>query len=291
MCDLMDGLAEGYGVATRALFSRHVGYALEDRRRAVGTGDGEECSAFAIRTDKGVLVAKNRDNPPEFKPLQTLILQSDPAWGGRRTLSIGTFGSSPAASSGMNSDGLAMADTSVRTLDVGIGVLRYYLMDAILHRCGTVAEAVALVRSMPHLGGGNLVLGDAGGNIAFIQLGHAKVVVTENPASGWVACTNHFLDPELAARLVEKPGSPRRENSESRRSYVVSRLEKGISGWTARDCMAVLSSCGEDGYAALCRDQPGVLTLSGAVFDPGRREMLQSRGRPSGGHWRRTAFG
>lgn len=290
MCELMDGMAAGYGVTTRQLFNRHVGYAIEDRRKAAERGPIEECSAFAIRTERGVLVSKNRDNPPEMKPLQNLFLQSDPKWGGRRMLSIGSFGSSPAASSGINSDGLCMVDTSVRTLNVGIGALRYYLMDAILFRCGNVAEALDLIRSMPHIGGGNLVLGDAAGHIAAIQLGHGRVVIHEDPESGWLARTNHFIDPELAADLVSGPETEARKDSESRVAFIESRLKGGVSGWTDANCRAVLSSQGEDGYAPICRDNPTTLTLSGAVFDASGLQMLQSRGRPSGGDWRRTTF-
>ncbi|HQZ11694.1 MAG TPA: C45 family autoproteolytic acyltransferase/hydrolase [Devosia sp.] len=290
MCELMDGMAAGYGITTRQLFNRHVSYAIEDRRKAAERGPIEECSAFAVQTERGVLVSKNRDNPPELKPLQCLFLQSDPKWGGRRMLSIGSFGSSPAASSGINSDGLCMVDTSVRTVDVGLGVLRYYLMDAILFRCGNVAEALDLIRSMPHLGGGNLVLGDAEGHIAAIQLGHRKVAIEADPARGWVARTNHFIDPDLAADLVSGPGTEARADSESRVAYIESRLGGGVAGWSGADCRAVLSSTGGDGYAPICRETPTTLTLSGAVFDASGREMLQSHGRPSHGDWRRTAF-
>jgi isopenicillin-N N-acyltransferase-like protein len=179
----------------------------------------------------------------------------------------------------------------VRTLNVGLGALRYYLMDAILFRCGDVAEALDLIRSMPHIGGGNLVLGDAAGHIAAIQLGHGKVVIHEDPGCGWLARTNHFIDPELAADLVSGPETEARMDSESRVAFIEARLQGGVSGWAEANCRAVLSSQGEDGYAPICRDTPTTLTLSGAVFDASGRTMLQSFGRPSGGQWRRTAFG
>jgi predicted choloylglycine hydrolase len=291
MCELIQGLAEGYGVDSRDLFTRHLTYALEDRRDKAAPPDPDGCSAFAVRTVEGVLVCKNRDNPPDFKPLQTLIRQHDPSWGNRRTLSIGTFGSSPSASSGINSDGLCMVDTSVRTWDLGIGVLRYYLMDAILYRCGDVSEALAFISSLPHLGGGNLVLGDAGGRMAAVEIGHGCVVVEEDEGRGWVARTNHFLDPHLAADLTSAPGSEPRSDSESRLAFIRSRLQGGVADWTYRDCAAILSSRGEDGFAAICRDTPAVLTLSGAIFDPSRLTLLQSHGLPSDGQWRGTRVG
>ena len=74
MCALVEGLAAGYGLTSRQLFSVHVSYALEDRKFAAERPDPEGCTAFAVRTDRGVLLAKNRDNPPAFKPLQALFL-------------------------------------------------------------------------------------------------------------------------------------------------------------------------------------------------------------------------
>jgi isopenicillin-N N-acyltransferase-like protein len=291
MCELVEGLAKGHGVSARQLFTRHVGYALEDRRRRPAPADPDGCSAFAVRTSKGVLVCKNRDNPPDLEPLQTLIRQQDPAWGGRRTLSIGSFGSAPSASSGINSDGLCMVDTSVRTFDLGIGVLRYYLMDAILYQCGDVPEALALIRSLPHLGGGNLVLGDAGGRMAAVEIAHGRVAVEEDEGRGWVARTNHFLDAELAADMTTLSGSEARDDSESRLGFIRSRLAPGVTSCGEAQCAAILSSRGEDGYVAICKDTPTVLTLSGAIFDPIRLTLLQSHGLPSDGRWRRTGFG
>jgi len=291
VCALVEGLAAGFGVSTRQLFTRHVGYALEDRRLAAPAGpDPDGCSAFAVRGAGGVLVAKNRDNPPEFEPLQTLIRQRGTGQGGGDVLSIGSFGSVPAASSGINAAGLCMVDAAVRTTDLGTGVLRYYLMEALLLRCADVPAALAMIRALPHVGGGNLVLGDAAGRIAAVEIGHGRIAVEEDGGRGWVARTNHFLDPGLAGRLANPPGSAQRRDSESRLAFLEARLSPGVPGWTEDDCAAALSSRGEGGFAPLCRSTPTVLTLSGAIFDPGRRRLVQSRGRPSLGDWRLTGL-
>ncbi|MCL4188376.1 MAG: hypothetical protein KJZ85_12280 [Rhodobacteraceae bacterium] len=289
VCALIEGLAAGYGVTTRQLFTRHVAYALEDRRLAAPDGpDPDGCSAFAVRGAGGVLVAKNRDNPPAFEPLQTLIRQRGTAAAGGATLAIGTFGSAPAASSGINAAGLCMVDTAVRTTDLGLGVLRYYLMEALLIRCADVPAALAMIRTMPHLGGGNLVLGDGAGQIAAVEIGQSRVAVSDDAGRGWVARTNHFLDPALARGLVNPPGSEPRRDSESRLAFLEARLSQGVAGFTEDDCAALLSSRGGGGFAPLCRSTETVLTLSGAVFDARRRRLVQSRGRPSLGDWRLT---
>lgn len=289
MCELISGIAEGLGMGVRELFNRHVNYALEDRRNAPEP-DPDGCSVFAVRTGNGVLVSKNRDNPPWYKPLQSLIHQSDPAWGGREVACISAFGSSPTASSGINSDGLCMVDTAVRTADLGIGVLRYYLMDAILYRCGDVPEAVEFIRSLPHLGGGNIVIGDAAGRMAALEISNSKVTVEDDAGRGWVARTNHFLDPHQAARLMTVPGSEARLDSEARLAYLNERLSPGVGDWTAADCMTILAYHGDEGHAALCRHGDTTLTLSGTVYDAVGGSLTQSVGTPCDDKWLRSRF-
>src|SRR3546814_7857761 len=75
----------------------------------------------------------------------------------------------------MNSDGLALADTAAATTDHGVGWLRYFLMTRLLARHATVAAALEDIRGLVHDGGGSLVLADAGGALASVDLGHSKV--------------------------------------------------------------------------------------------------------------------
>ena len=288
VCEQIEGLAAGFDVTVEALFGMHIRYAIEDRRTAAAAEE-EGCSAFAVRSAPGrVLVSKNRDNPPYFAPLQLLLRQSDPAWAGRETVAVGSFGSAPAASSGMNSDGFCMADTAVRTADLGFGVLRYYLMEALLSRCRTVADAVAFIRSVPHVGGGNLILGDATGAMAAVEIVHSRVHVEEDAGRGWVARTNHHTEPDLARRLMERLGTDRPQNSEGRLAFLQESLAPGVAGWTETDCAALLASHGLRGHPALCRHTPDTITLSGVVFDAAGRSLLQSQGSPCGGDWRRV---
>src|SRR3546814_3909336 len=75
----------------------------------------------------------------------------------------------------MNSGGLALADTAVATTDHGVGWLRYFLMTRLLARHATVAAALEDIRGLAHAGGGSLVLADASGALAAVDLGHSKV--------------------------------------------------------------------------------------------------------------------
>ncbi|WP_237213263.1 C45 family autoproteolytic acyltransferase/hydolase [Falsiroseomonas oryziterrae] len=284
MATFIEATAEGHGMPAETLFAAHLRYAIEDRAAIVGEHDG--CSAFAMaRPDGGVLLAKNRDNPPPLRQVASLVRQADPAWGGRQILSVGSFGHSPTCSSGINTDGLCLADTAVRTADLGIGALRYYLMEALLIRCADVAQAVALIRALPHLGGGTLVLADASGALAAVELGHRVTHIERGARPGWVARTNHFLHPDTAAPLRERPGSVPRTNSEGRLDVLRSALRADFS---AEDCAALLSRHADGDRPALCRHDPATWTNSCAVFDVAARRLRLSHGQPCEGAWRQA---
>src|SRR3546814_11080289 len=78
-------------------------------------------------------------------------------------LCVGSLGAPGAYSSGMNSDGLALADTAVATTDHGVGWLRYFLLTRLLARHATVAAPLSALRGLAPAGGGSLVLAHAGG--------------------------------------------------------------------------------------------------------------------------------
>jgi isopenicillin-N N-acyltransferase-like protein len=282
----VEGLAEGHDLSAISVFAGHVRYAIEDR----ATEDAE-CSTFAIARGGVVRLAKNRDNPAAMRPIQTLLRQEDPAWRGGAVFSVGSLGSIPSASSGINAAGFCMTDTAVRTRDVGIGVLRYYLMEAMLARCTSVAEAIALIRGLPHIGGGNLMLADRSGAIATVELGHTSIAVTELTAPGWLARTNHHLDAALAPRLKEPPGSEPRENSESRLRRLQQALATGPDIWSIEACATLLAAHeGATGEAALCRHGAETSTHSGVVYDPVAASLHLSRGNPCEPDWIRATF-
>jgi hypothetical protein len=288
VAQLIEGMAAGFGLPVEALFAAHLRYAVEDRAAAAAAGE-EGCTAFAVAGGGGALLAKNRDNPPALAPMQQLVRQRDPAWEGREILCLGSIGSAPAASSGMNSDGFCLADTAVRSGDLGLGALRYYVMEALLGRVATVAQAIAAIRAMPHVGGGTLLMADADGAVAVVEFGHRGLSVQQPDGTGWVARTNHHLDPTLAAELRESPGCGPRDNSESRLAWLSAQLAAAPPR-NAAGCAVLLSRHEGDGFAALCR-HGDPLTLSGAVFEPAARRLSVSRGHPCGGDWRQAGFG
>ncbi len=256
------GIAQGFSLAPEQVFDfLHLG-CLADLAAAPADTDG--CSAFSV----GGVVAKNRDFRPEHAPLQRVFQHADPGWAGRRVLCLGSLGAPGAWSSGMNSDGLALADTQIATAEHGPGVLRYFLMTRLLFACGTVEEALAAIAALPHAGGGSLVLGDASGAAAAVELRHGRVDVARG---AWVAHTNHYTAAPDALAPVE--------HSEGRLAVLCAALARD----PAQDPRALLAT---HAPVALCRHAPDPSpTLAGAVWDGTTRAACVAAGPPCSAAW------
>lgn len=257
------GIAEGFGLDAAEVFDfLHIG-CLNDL--AVAPKDEDGCTAFA----RDGVVAKNRDFRPEHAGLQRIFLHEDPAWRGRRVLCLGSLGAPGAWSSGMNSDGLALADTQIATADHGPGMLRYFLMNTLLATCATVAAALEVIRALPHAGGGSLVLADRGGDAAAVELRHTRIDVERRPV---VVHTNHYTAaPERLPAVAHSIGR-------------LETLRAALVEEPARDPRAVLAL---HAPTALCRHAPDPSpTLAGAVWDTRAGTALLALGPPCSTAWR-----
>jgi len=288
----VQGIAEGYGIKVRDLFAYlHLGLIEDADGENLTEEDG--CSVVACRAEcTGPVLAKNRDYRGEHRALQRVFLESDPAWGGRRILSVGSLGSPSAFSSGMNSDGLALADTRIGWRQPRVGWLRYLLMNEILIRTGTVSEALSFIESQPQAGGGSLVLMDAAGHAATVELGTARVCSRTAGQAG-IGHTNHFLDPDLCARQFHSPDDANASNSRGRLARIENWIEEYNSAPpTVEDVVTLLASHGEREHPALCRHggDDGPETISTTVFACASRTLYSCLGNPCTGDWRRYAF-
>ena len=283
----MLGVAEGFGLEPRDLFDfLHLGIIADLAGSEGASQDG--CSAWALsRSEEGPLVGKNRDFRGEHAGLQRVFLHSDPAWpAGRKLLCVGSLGAPGAFSSGINSDGLAVADTQIATRDHGIGWLRYFLMTRLLVRHATVADALADIRGLEHAGGGALVLADAGGALAAVDLGHRKQVVAAAPANR-VARTNHFAPGSVVGTPDPAVPNAARTESEGR----LATLHRGlVEGGDRLAGLCRMMACHDrEGTTGLCRHAQGgeSRTLSGSVFACRSRLLYFCPGNPCEGGWLR----
>ncbi|MDU8941818.1 C45 family peptidase [Ovoidimarina sediminis] len=276
------GIAQGFGLPARDLFAYlHLGF-MAPLRQAL---DGCSTVALAASAD-GPMIAKNRDYRGEHQALQRVFLQRDPEKPNVSCIFVGSLGAPGAYSSGMNSHGLALADTRVDWPEPGVGWLRYFLMSEILWRAEDVPQALALIGEAAHVGGGSLALADAAGRVASVEFG-SEGAVARTGAAQYVH-TNHFLAPELAG-VVERLAPDNTSQSSIARLQSLSAAEVGFGpDTTAEDLCALLASHGE-GEGRLCRHPSAGLdsTISGAVFLCRSRTLLFAAGTPCDAGWQR----
>ena len=287
----IDGIGIGFGIPADRLFDYLMLSLVADLEPA--RNRPEECTAFAACAEDGsALVAKNRDYRREHAAIQRVFRHRDPGWGGREVICVGSLGSPGNFSSGMNSDGLALADTATRTAAHGVGRHRYFLLTRLLSHCTTVADALSEIAATSHAGGGTLVLGDATGCLAAVELGSDELAM-EVRREGWVGRTNHPVAGRTARRSRGGGAADARiRNSQRRLSTLHGLLANARRRMTAEGAAGVLSYRGDTGGEPLCRHGGVDLseTLSGSVYDTRRRRLRFADGYPSRGNWTTFSF-
>jgi len=279
------GIAEGFGMSAHDISSYlHLG--ILDQ----GPSPDDGCSTLtASNSAIGPFVAKNRDYSGEHRDLQRVFVQSDPDNTAQQCIFVGSLGSPGAFSSGMNSAGLALADTRVDCPAIGVGWLRYHLMTEILWRSDTVEEAVEFISLVPHAGGGSLAMADASGAIASVELGHPDASVQSSGKGSFIHTNHYFFD--RAANVGRAPWNSNKKNSHAR----LQALRKASARHTAQTNMQEivdLFSSHKNGDAGLCRhggdDEQG--TISSAIFSCEARELHFFAGNPCESKPHRISF-
>ena len=276
------GVAEAFGLPEADLFAHlHLG-TLRDMRGGAALIEG--CSAWAVgQGPDGPLVVKNRDYSGQHLGIQCILRHSGPDISTGQVLSLGSLGSLAAWSSGINAAGLAVADTQVSVNRHRVGWLRYFLLPRLLARATSVGEALALVRSLPHAGGGTLVMADRSGATAAVELSATGPVVAEG-GTQWR--TNHYTAPGVAGETLGADGDRIAGNSHARFDYL-SRILPGQT-WTvaaARGLMATHS-------VPLCQhaaSEADAETISSVVYSCRLGAMEIAEGTPCLGRWQAIA--
>jgi hypothetical protein len=180
--EMIRGQAHGLPVGFQRLFQYDMASYLEDN---LFPSDSEGCSTWAASegaTSSGEpILVKNRDYYLEHLPLQ-IVVRAEPE-GGRRCaygyLCVGSAGSPGVFGSGINQRGLCVADTRVRSLDNGPGLPAYSLMMQILEQHESVRSALEYLKGAKRMGGSNLVLADAQGDLAVFEVGYRNYGIIE----------------------------------------------------------------------------------------------------------------
>ena len=206
MRDRLAGIVEGarVGHGTICLFN-----ALEPLLSSVGgcITCGHGCSAVAVRGSRSVtgepVIARNFDYLPLAQPYY-ILRESRPA-GGLRSLEF-TLAPLAGAVDGLNEAGLAVVYDYAFALDqpaapapsISMGI------SGALARCRTVAEAVEYIAARPRWGAALLMLADATGDIASLEISSTRSFV-RRPLAGEDCCfhSNRFQTAEM--QCVQAP--------------------------------------------------------------------------------------
>jgi predicted choloylglycine hydrolase len=160
---------------------------------------------------------------------------------------------------GMNEHGLTIGLHLVKARPRSPGLNSSLLVRRVLDSCATTAEAIDLLRRVPHAMQYNYSLLDAGGAAAVVEAGAGAVAIR---CGDWLACTNHFQSPQL-----------RRLNR--RVAHSIDRLPP-LEGWAARRLSAeqTFKALNFSVSPAFHNYGNGTQTLHTIVAEPARRRLL-----------------
>ncbi len=189
-------------------------------------------------------------------------------------------GSPGVFSSGMNEKGLAIADTYVCSTDIGPGLPDYSLMMHILEEHDTVRSALDYLGSVPRMGRHNLILADAGGDLAVVELGYCNLAVVE-AQNGIVVNTNHFVGSSLKDSFVDRTLPPMQGNSFHRYDLVRKELEAAHGSINVAFAQRLMATHAGP-LASICRhlELGQSATISTAIYQPARRTLRFCHGYP-----------
>jgi hypothetical protein len=273
------GIADGFGRSFDSVLAYlHLGVLAD-----LAT-DGCSAWGWGASAANGPVLVKNRDYRGEHALLQKVFLHRDPERPGKAILCVGSLGSPGAFSSGMNAHGLALVDTHVSTSDHGPGLLRYFLMTRLLWNCGSVQDALQAIQDISHAGGGTIVMADASGACAAVELGHRSFAVETGP---YVVRTNHFLSPECAPSWLPAASDPMAASTKGRYARIEAWLAKQDDCPPLAEIAALMGSHGEQGQEALCRhgEDGDARTISCSIFAPAELRLYFSSREPCAGQW------
>jgi isopenicillin-N N-acyltransferase-like protein len=283
--DMIQGIADGFEVSRRDILSMMMGSYIEDRLAPLSQWSFPEdgCTSWAISKEKAredkVLLAKNRDYLVSHRQMQ-VIFRCNPE-GGHRYLSINSIGACNVFSSGINADGLTIADTRVPSTDVGRGLPRFSLMMHILENFKSVNEVINYLRSIPRMGGGNLIFADANGGIGRAEIGYEGLGISQESA-GFLVCTNHFEEHSMKEKYRKRNQTEEKDSKWRFGKVSESLLATGEN--MDLDRAAKLMAYHDEGFA-ICRHGDSkpldeTSTISSAIFLPERRGFYFCEGFP-----------
>ncbi len=156
----------------------------------------------------------------------------------------------------------------------------------ILEEHDTVRSALDYLNSVPRMGRNNLILADAGGDLAVVELGYHNLAIVE-ARNGIVVNTNHFVSPSLKESFVDCTLPPVKGNSFHRYALVRKELEVARGSIDVAFAQRLMATHAGP-LASICRHPmagSNGATVSASIFLPAQRRMLFCHGLPCQGHY------
>lgn len=221
------------------------------------------CSSISLPADAfedGVpRLARNLDFPSmNIADRHSIVVIFRPA--GRNQFAAVTWPGLLGVLSGMNEHGLVLVNMEVtRERRLPAAMPYIYLYRTVLEQCATVEEAVELLRTTPRQSANNILLMDAHGGRAAVEITPEGIVVRRAEADQPVISTNHHRGTDLAT-----PGQCQRYD----------RLVSDARQTFGQADVGTLQSM-------LRNVQQGQFTLQSMVFEPTNRVLYLSVGERS----------
>jgi Acyl-coenzyme A:6-aminopenicillanic acid acyl-transferase len=296
----MIGIAEGGEIAVHRLF---VGPMVELvlNKAAYTMPPPAACTAVAVTRGRSAtgeaVIAKNFDYPPISKAVHLTRL-SRPRVAGRAASLEVTKAPLTGCHDGINEHGLAVAYNyghfrGRARARVSVSVV----VQELLETCRSVGEAIESLRARQRSGGALLMLADASGDIASVELAPDFFAVRRGDA---LVHANHAVTEEMTARDVpheavfprwiwpaELRGRRLQESSERRKERAESMLA-GLGAAGADELGGLLADHGDSPRGddlSLCRHGPYHSTTCSVVMFPRRRAMRVLVGSPCQGSY------
>jgi predicted choloylglycine hydrolase len=244
------------------------------------------CSVLAVSgrhtADGKTLFGRNYDFYTSFRDFSALYR----TYPDRALASLGCSDIFVGREDGVNEAGLTIAMTFVGYESDQPGVMFHLAVRAVLDRCHSVQEAVALLESVPHMRNNNYLVAGVDGQIAIVEAGPENVT-TIYPAEGFAAITNHFqFSPYEQIRRRPTNSEPHLRNLKE----WFNKREGNISRDNVKE---VLSDPEKGVFCTHYQEKKGsepIVTLWSWTATLGERNMYLAEGKPDKGAYRTYEF-
>ncbi len=230
------------------------------------------CSTVGVMTKEGPVVGRNFDL--YFGVKVRHLVSTDPEGFLPHT---GMYdGLVAGRTEGMNAYGLFASLHTVRAKPPAVrrpGLFCVHLVRAVLELCRTAREAAECLQSAPHISPFTYFLADK--EEMLVVEAHPERTRVRHATDGVLACTNHYVHPEMTDLLHAVP-----PNSAARLSFLTARALPLASRTDVNEAAAAIGALMGDHTVPVCWHTETMSTLWSAVASPATSMLRYALGAP-----------